>query len=73
MLGLLGPAGLPDQTVRTLQQAIAKIVREPQFASKLALLGMNVTENGTAEYAKFMQDDLKRYSEIVERLHLRPQ
>lgn len=73
MLGLLGPAGLPDQTVRTLQQAIAKIVREPQFASKLALLGMNVTENGTAEYAKFMQDDLKRYSAIVDRLHLRPQ
>jgi tripartite-type tricarboxylate transporter receptor subunit TctC len=73
MLGLLGPAGVPDQSVRTLQQAIAKIVREPQFAARLALLGMNVTENGTADYAKFMQDDLARFSAIVDRLHLRPQ
>lgn len=73
MLGLLGPSGLPDQTVRTLQVTIAEIVRDPQFASQLALLGMNVTENGTAKYAKFMQDDLKRYSAIVDRLHLRPQ
>jgi tripartite-type tricarboxylate transporter receptor subunit TctC len=73
MLGLLGPAGLSGEAVRTLQQAIARIVREPQFASRLALLGMNVTENGTAEYAKFIQDDLARYSAIIERLHLRPQ
>src|SRR5579884_744136 len=67
MLGLLGPAGLPDQKVRTLQQAIAKIVREPHFAGRLALLGMNVTENGTSAYAKFLQDDLTRFSAIVER------
>jgi tripartite-type tricarboxylate transporter receptor subunit TctC len=73
MLGLQGPRGLPPQVVATLQQTIAKAVRDPQFAAKLDLLGMNVTENGTANYAKFMQDDLKRYTLIVDRLHLRPQ
>jgi len=73
MLGMQGPAGLPDQVVRTLQQTIATAVRDPQFAAKLGLLGMNVTENGTADYAKFMQDDLTRYSAIIERLGLRPQ
>ena len=73
MLGLQGPAGLPDNVVQTLQQAIAKAVRDPQFAAKLDLLGMNVTENGTAAYAKFMQEDLKRYGAIVDRLHLRTQ
>jgi tripartite-type tricarboxylate transporter receptor subunit TctC len=72
MLGLQGPAGLPDGVVRTLQQAIAKAVRDPAFADKLALLGMNITENGTANYATFMQEDMKRYAAIVERLHLRP-
>lgn len=73
MLGLQGPAGLPDQTVRTLQQAIAKAVRDPQFAAKLDILGMNVTENGTADYVRFMHEDLKRYTGIVNRLHLRQQ
>jgi len=71
MLGLQGPAGLPDGVVRTLQQAIAKAVRDPAFADKLALLGMNITENGTANYATFMQEDMKRYAAIVDRLHLR--
>lgn len=73
MLGLQGPAGLPDQTVRTLQQAIAKAVRDPQFAAKLDILGMNVTENGTGDYVRFMHEDLKRYTGIVNRLHLRQQ
>jgi tripartite-type tricarboxylate transporter receptor subunit TctC len=72
VLGLQGPAGMPDDVVRTLQQAVAKAVRDPAFAEKLALLGMNITENGTANYATFMQDDIKRYGAIVERLHLRP-
>jgi tripartite-type tricarboxylate transporter receptor subunit TctC len=73
MLGLQGPAGMPEEVVRTLQQAVAKAVRDPAFANKLALLGMNITEHGTADYAAFMREDLKRYSAIVDRLHLRPQ
>jgi len=72
MLGLQGPAGLPDDVVRTLQTAVAKAVRDPAFAEKLALLGMNITENGTANYAAFMREDMDRYGKIVERLHLRP-
>jgi tripartite-type tricarboxylate transporter receptor subunit TctC len=73
MLGLQGPAGMPEEVVRTLQQAVAKAVRDPAFANKLALLGMNITEHGTADYTAFMKEDLKRYSAIVDRLHLRPQ
>jgi tripartite-type tricarboxylate transporter receptor subunit TctC len=72
VLGLQGPAGMAEPTVRTLQQTIAAAVRDPQFAAKLELLGMNLTENGTADYVQFMQDDLKRYGEIIERLQLRP-
>ncbi|MGN6572632.1 MAG: Bug family tripartite tricarboxylate transporter substrate binding protein [Pseudolabrys sp.] len=71
MLGLQGPAGLPPEVVRTLQQAVAKAVRDPAFAEKLALLGMNITEDGTANYAAFMKDDMDRYGKIVDRLHLR--
>ena len=71
MLGLQGPAGLPDDVVRTLQGAVAKAVRDPAFAEKLALLAMNITENGTANYAAFMKEDMDRYAKIVDRLHLR--
>lgn len=73
MLGLQGPAGMPEARVRMLQQAVATAVRDPAFASKLALLGMNITEQGTAAYAAFMGEDMMRYAAIVDRLHLRQQ
>ena len=72
MLGLQGPAGMPEQTVRTLETSIAKILKDPAFANRLAVLGMNISEQGSAQYASFMEEDLKRYSAIVDRLHLRP-
>ena len=72
MLGLQGPAGMPKETVRTLETAVAKIMEDPAFASRLAILGMNINERGSAEYTSFMEDDLKRYAAIVDRLHLRP-
>jgi tripartite-type tricarboxylate transporter receptor subunit TctC len=71
MLGLQGPAGMPEQTVRTLEMSVAKILKDPAFASRLAVLGMNISDRGSAQYTSFMQDDLKRYSAIVDRLHLR--
>jgi tripartite-type tricarboxylate transporter receptor subunit TctC len=72
MLGLQGPAGMPEQTVRTLETSVAKILKDPAFANRLSVLGMNISERGSADYRSFMEDDLKRYSAIVDRLHLRP-
>jgi tripartite-type tricarboxylate transporter receptor subunit TctC len=73
MLGLQGPAGMPEQTVRTLQQVVAAAVSDPAFTSKLAPVGMNIAEQGTADYAAFMREEIKRYAAIVDRLHLRQQ
>jgi len=72
MLGLQGPAGMPENTVRTLETSVAKILKDPAFAGKLAVLGMIINEQGSAEYTGFMHEDLKRYTAIVDRLHLRP-
>ena len=33
---------------------------------------MNINEQGSKQYASFMEEDLKRYAAIVDRLHLRP-
>jgi tripartite-type tricarboxylate transporter receptor subunit TctC len=56
--------------VAKLQSAVAKILREPAIAERLKTLGIHLAENGTAGYAKFMQDDLERYTKIVEEFHL---
>ena len=40
------------------------------MAARMQQLGMVMEENGTANYAAFMQRDLDRYAEIVKKLDL---
>jgi len=70
MLGLQSSAGVPAPIVARLQSAVAKIMREPEMAARMTTLGIHVQENGTASYAKFMQDDLDRYTKVVNEFHL---
>jgi tripartite-type tricarboxylate transporter receptor subunit TctC len=70
MLGLQGPAGMPPKAVERLQTAIAKIMREPAMAERMSILGMEMQEDGTANYVRFMQDDLDRYAKVIDRLGL---
>jgi tripartite-type tricarboxylate transporter receptor subunit TctC len=70
MLGLQGPAGIPAQIVAKLQGAVAKTLREPALAERMKTIGIHMAENGTANYAKFMQDDLERYTKVVNDFHL---
>jgi tripartite-type tricarboxylate transporter receptor subunit TctC len=70
MLGLQSSAGVSPAIVAKLQSAIAKILREPDMAERMKTLGIHMAENGTAAYAKFMQDDLKRYTDVVDEFHL---
>jgi len=70
MLGLQSSAGVPPGIVAKLQSAIAKVLRDPEMAERMKTLGIHMAENGTAAYAKFMQDDLKRYTDIVNEFHL---
>ena len=44
---------------------------DPEIAARLETLGIHMAENGTAAYAKFMQDDLERYTKVVDEFHLR--
>jgi tripartite-type tricarboxylate transporter receptor subunit TctC len=70
VLGLQSSAGVPAPIVAKLQSAVAKILREPEVAERLKTLGIHLAENGTAAYTKFMQDDLDRYTKVVEEFHL---
>jgi len=70
MLGLQTSAGASPVVVGRLQSAVAKILREPEIAQRLVTLGIHMEENGTAAYAKFMQDDLERYTAVVNQVHL---
>lgn len=65
VIGLQAPAGLPRDISARLQAAVAKALREPDLAERMANLGMELRENGTESYARFVREDMDRYAAAV--------
>jgi tripartite-type tricarboxylate transporter receptor subunit TctC len=64
-IGLQAAAGLPRTIVTTLQSAVARALREPDVAERMATMGMELAENGTDNYVQFVKDDLQRFAAAV--------
>ena len=65
VIGLQGPAGVPRDTVQRLQAAVAKALRERDVAERMANLAMELRENGSENYVRFVKEDLERYGAAV--------
>jgi tripartite-type tricarboxylate transporter receptor subunit TctC len=70
MMGLQTSAGAARELVTRLQGAVAKALREPDIVERMAVLGMELRENGTADYAQFMRDDIERYRSAMKTFKL---
>jgi len=65
VIGLQGPAGMPREVVARVQSAVAAALRERDIVERMEILGMEVRENGTEAYQRFMREDLERYAAAV--------
>ena len=65
VIGLQARAGTPPEVIARLQAAVAKIVREPEFAQRMTALGMELMEDGTENYVRFVKEDMERYAQAV--------
>ena len=70
MMGLQAPAGTSPRIVARLQAEVAKSLREPAMAARMTQLGMVMEEDGTANYAAFMRNDMARFDQVVRKLNL---
>jgi tripartite-type tricarboxylate transporter receptor subunit TctC len=70
MMGLQSSAGTSRDLVARLQSEVAKALREPDMADRMATLGMDLRENGTADYIQFMKDDIERYRAAIKTFKL---
>jgi tripartite-type tricarboxylate transporter receptor subunit TctC len=64
-IGLQAPAGLPREIAARLQAAVARALRERDLAERMTNLGMELAESGTEHYARFVREDLERYTAAV--------
>jgi tripartite-type tricarboxylate transporter receptor subunit TctC len=65
VIGLQAPIGTPREVVNRLQAVAAKALREREFAERMANLGMELREEGTESYGRFVREDLERYAAAV--------
>ena len=54
-----------DTNRRMVNDAVAHALRDPDLSERMATLGMDLRENGTADYVRFMQDDIARYRTAI--------
>lgn len=64
-IGLQAPAGLSRDIVARLQSAVAKALRERDVAERMSNLAMELRENGTDHYQRFVREDLERFTAAV--------
>lgn len=63
---VLAPAGTPPATVQALSDAIARVLREPGFAARLAELGVQVPDDlSPASAAAFVAAETRKWDALV--------
>jgi len=65
--GVFSPRGTPLPVVTTLRNALAEIIRDPEFAARVEADGGRVLAIAPAEHRQFLQDEIERWSGLVAR------
>jgi tripartite-type tricarboxylate transporter receptor subunit TctC len=63
--GIFGPAGLPDDVVKTLDNAIAALTEAADFKSRIDQLGVEGRFLDHAAFGAFVQSEADRWSAVV--------
>jgi tripartite-type tricarboxylate transporter receptor subunit TctC len=71
--GVVAPRGTPEPVVRRLHAEIARVVAEPDFAARLSQLGAEPAALAPEDFARFVREDLARWSGVVARAGLKPE
>ena len=70
-IGILAPAGTPEDIVAKLQREINAVVHAPDIEERLAGLGITASGNTPQEFRSQIASDLARYAEVVKAANIR--
>ncbi|MEN9559581.1 MAG: hypothetical protein RLZZ502_792 [Pseudomonadota bacterium] len=69
-LGLLAPLGTAPETVAFINQSLQKVIAMPEVQQQLLAQGALAVGGSSAEFARLIADDRKRYAKIIVDNHL---
>ena len=70
--GFLGPKGMPDDLVRTLNQDVNAVLAMPDVASRMKDMAMIPGKGDAPTFARILATDAKRYKKLVEDFRIQP-
>lgn len=70
-LGILAPAGVPDDVVQALADATSKILANKQFRDQMQASGYTITESSPKELGERVAREGKQFEDLAERANLR--
>ena len=66
--GFCGPAGLPPDIVQQVSDDLLAVLKAPDMAKVLAAQGIESAPQGPAEFAAFIQSEMKRFATVTKPL-----
>jgi tripartite-type tricarboxylate transporter receptor subunit TctC len=67
------PAKTPREVVGKLNEAAVKALRSPEVRERMNQIGFDVVGGTPEEFGKFMQDEIDRWTKVVERGGIKPE
>jgi tripartite-type tricarboxylate transporter receptor subunit TctC len=72
--GIVAPAGTPPAAVQRMHDELVLVMRQPAVAEKLASIGMDTSTSATPEeFARMLQEELKRWPAVVKAAGIQPE
>ena len=63
--GLMGPAGMPQPVIDRINASVMGIVRDPAMAKTLSDLGYEASPSTPAEHARFLREEVAKWTKVV--------
>jgi tripartite-type tricarboxylate transporter receptor subunit TctC len=63
---VVAPKGLPKEVLDRLQPAVVEAIRDPAVVKRFNDMGFEVVGNSSAEFAKFLNEELARWKGVVD-------
>jgi tripartite-type tricarboxylate transporter receptor subunit TctC len=66
------PAQTPREIVARLNEASVKALRSPDVRERLTQIGFDVVASSPDEFGRFMQDEVERWTRVVQKGGIQP-
>jgi tripartite-type tricarboxylate transporter receptor subunit TctC len=70
--GVVAPVGTPQETIRRLQQEIAKVMASPDIRDKMVAIGTEPVGSAPEDFGQYIKSETAKWGRIIREGNIRP-